>query len=273
MVSGTFVPRGARPFGQAAVLAVLAGALTIGLSAPLTPNNAADAASDQYDVSNWTDPKGKQHRIRWNPCQQAVTYAVNPRLASKTSAGRAAAVADAREAFRRVGNRTGINFTFAGRTTEIPRNTSKQSWSSRQRAAEIVVAWVDQSRSKTRSNLMTNSGSGYGSGVGGWMMRAWTNSDGDWRAAIGRGFVVINSGHNNIYKSGYGSGLTRGALLLHEIGHAMGLGHVGATRELMYPTMLDREFSKYKDGDRTGLRRVGRPLGCVAGANDAWPQI
>jgi hypothetical protein len=41
----------------------------------------------------------------------------------------------------------------------------------------------------------------------------------------------------------------------------------------MYPTMLDRERSKYKDGDRQGLARVGSSLGCVPGASDAWPQI
>ncbi|HEX5016089.1 MAG TPA: matrixin family metalloprotease [Actinomycetes bacterium] len=269
MVSGTFATRTTRTVA----LAVLAGAMTVGLSAPLTPNNAADASGERYSVSNWTDPKNKQHRVRWNPCQPTVTYAVNARLASKTRAGRASAIADVLEAFRRVERRTGIDFSYAGRTKEIPRNTSKESWSSRQKAAEVVVAWVDQSRPKTRSNLMTNSGSGYGSGVGGWMMRAWTDSDGHWQAAIGRGFVVINSAHNKIYRAGYGSGLTRGALLLHEVGHAMGLGHVGTTRELMYPTMLNREYTKYRDGDRTGLRKVGRPLGCIPGASEAWPQI
>ena len=272
MVTGFAVPRltrAARPL----VLAVMALGLTLGASVPLSPNNSADAAGDRFDVNNWTDPNGKQHRIRWNPCQPSVTFAVNPRLAGKTTAARNAAVADVREAFRRVSNRSGIDFRYAGRTTEIPRNTSGGSWSDRQRAAEIVVSWVDQSRAKTRTDLMSNSGSGYGSGVGGWMMRAWTDSAGKWHAAIGRGFVVLNSGHNSIYKDGYGSGTTRGALLLHEIGHATGLGHVGTTRELMYPTMINREYTMYKDGDRAGLKKVGRPLGCISGANDAWPQI
>ena len=269
MVTGAVVPRMARPV----VLALFAVALTVGASVPLSPNNAADASGDGYDVSNWTDPQGKQHRIRWNPCQPAVAFAVNPRLAGKTPSARSSAVADVREGFRRVGKRTGIDFRFEGRTTEIPRNTKNATWSDRQKAAEIVVSWVDQSRSQTRTDLMSNSGGGYGSGVGGWMMHAWTDSGGHWHAAIGRGFVVINSGHNSIYKAGYGAGLTRGALLLHEIGHAIGLGHVGTTRELMYPTMLDRSYSMYKDGDRSGLHKVGRSLGCIQGATDSWPQI
>ena len=50
---------------------------------------------------------------------------------------------------------------------------------------------------------------------------------------------MINSDHNSIYKAGFGRAMTRGALLLHEIGHAVGLGHVGTTSEIMYPTMLE----------------------------------
>jgi hypothetical protein len=65
--------------------------------------------------------------------------------------------------------------------------------------------------------------------------------------------VVLNADHNRLYARGFGAGTTRGALLLHEIGHVMGLGHVGTTRELMYPTMLERGSSNYKSGDRTGL--------------------
>ena len=114
-------------------LAVLAAALTVGLSAPLTPNNAADASGDSFDVSNWTDPKARCTESAGTPVRAAVTYAVNPRLAGKTVQGTAGGGLDAREAFRRVGHRTGINFRFTGRTTEIPNNTSNESWSSRQR--------------------------------------------------------------------------------------------------------------------------------------------
>ena len=250
----------------------IAIAVTFGLSVPLTPNNSADAAGSGFEVRNWTDPSGKQHRIRWNPCQAGVTYAVNPRQAGKTSAARASAVADVKAAIHRVSQRTGVPFSYSGRTSEIPNNGSG-SWSSRQKSAELVIAWANQSRAKYHSDLLTNNGSGYGSGVGGWLMGAWTDSNGKWQAAIVRGFVVLNAGHNSRYRAGWGKGVTRGALLLHEIGHAVGLGHVGTTREIMYPTMLSRASSRYRDGDRSGLKRVGRPLGCVPGNSPSWPQI
>jgi predicted Zn-dependent protease len=105
------------------------------------------------------------------------------------------------------------------------------------------------------------------------MLSGWTDSKGRWQAAVGRGFVVINERHNNFYQDGFGSGLTRGALLLHEIGHALGLDHVGSTNELMYPSILRRARSNYKAGDTVGLHKVGKRQGCIPGANDRWAQI
>lgn len=253
---------------SATVLAVALGGLAPGALTGTT----AGAAGNPYEVSKWTDENGEQHLTRWNPCQ-TITYAVNPRLAGRTAKARAKAVDDVQRSFRRAGKRSGLNFRFAGRTTELPRNTSKGGWYERQKAAEIVVAWVDQSKKKYRTDVLSRSGSGYASGVGGWRLRGWKLDSGRWRGAIGRGYVVINAAHNPRYKPGFGSGVTRGALLLHEIGHALGLGHAGRTRELMYPTMLRRERSNYKRGDEMGLHKVGRRQGCIVGASKYWEQI
>ncbi len=261
MVSGLV-----RPIG----LLALVMAAVVGLAVPLAPMPDADAAGSRYEVSNWTDPDGHTHRIRWNPCQ-TITFAVNPKLAGRSAAARASAVEDVQQAFRRVGKRVGIDFAYAGRTDEIPRDGASQSWSSRQKAAEIVVAWVDQARAATRSNLIGKSGGRYPSGVGGWMMR-WTQPTSTRRPSVAASWCSTPTTTVST-RAGFGSGTTRGALLLHEIGHVMGLGHVGTTRELMYPTMLERGSSNYKRGDRTGLAKVGRSLGCIKGANDFWPQI
>ena len=254
-------------------LMVIALAVTVGLSAPLTPNNSAGAAGSAYDVGNWTDPSGQ------GPPDPLEPLSVRRHLRRQPPKGRlaqrppgTAAVADVQAAFRRVSKRTGIPFSFSGRTAEIPRN-----------AGEAVVGDASEGR-------------GGGGGMGGPVTpevplqpvdRRWVrlrvrrrrlddagvdDSDGKWQAAIGRGFVVLNAGHNNIYKPGFGNGVTRGALLLHEIGHAVGLGHVGMTKEIMYPTMLSREHSRYKGGDQAGLKRVGRSLGCIAGASTPGPR-
>lgn len=253
----------------AAVCAAIVSVVVAGVTPGLVAGSSAGAAGDPYDVSTWTDPNGDRHLVRWNPCQ-VITYAVNPWLAGKTPKARAGAVEDVQRAFHRAAKRSGLSFRFVGRTTEVPRNASGDSWSQRQKSAEIVVAWVKQSSPRFNSNLLSRSGSGYVSGVGGWMLRGWTDSHDRWQAAVGRGFVVINSGHNHAYRPGFGAGVTRGALLLHEIGHALGLGHVGRTSELMYPTILRREHSTYQAGDERGLHKVGRRQGCIPGANAIW---
>jgi Matrixin len=255
------------------VLVVLLAVAVAVLGPVAGQSDRAGAAGRAYKVHAWTDPSGNNHRVRWNPCQ-TITYSVNVRKAGKTSGVRNSAIKDVREAFRRASKRTGLRFSFEGRTRELPREpASKKSWADRQRSSEIVVAWVDQSRRKYRSNLLGKSGSSYPSGVGGWMLKGWTDSKGRWQAAVGRGFVVINAGDNHAYRKGFGSGLTRGALLLHEIGHSLGLDHVGSTNELMYPTLLRRQHSNYKAGDTVGLHKVGKRQGCIPQANDQWSQI
>ncbi len=46
------------------------------------------------------------------------------------------------------------------------------------------------------------------------------------------------------------------AVLLHEFGHVLGLGHVGSSRELMYHRNIGR--TSFGAGDLEGLRRLGQ---------------
>jgi hypothetical protein len=54
---------------------------------------------------------------------------------------------------------------------------------------------------------------------------------------------------------------------LHEIGHAVGLGHVDDDAQIMYPVNLG--LPGYGDGDREGLRLVGATMPCIAAAANA----
>ena len=59
-----------------------------------------------------------------------------------------------------------------------------------------------------------------------------------------------------------------GALLRHEIGHMVGLGHIGDPAQIMYPQLLPG-MELYGPGDIEGLWWLGAAQGCrPAAPND-----
>jgi hypothetical protein len=62
--------------------------------------------------------------------------------------------------------------------------------------------------------------------------------------------------------SGAGPGVGELPVLLHELGHAAGLGHHGGP-VVMNP--LDRGFTRYQAGDLAGLTALYHPASCPAG--------
>lgn len=60
-----------------------------------------------------------------------------------------------------------------------------------------------------------------------------------------------------------GSPALRRALVLHELGHAVGLGHVTDSEQLMYPIVRDGRDG-FGPGDLEGLREIQRPELCFA---------
>jgi hypothetical protein len=249
--------RGGRLLGVAAGL-VLAATPWVGAPA---------GATATYALSTRV-VDGKAVILRWDPCQTAITYRVNPLSAAAKKAGRARAVADVREAFTRLGRATGITFRYLGTTTRVPSGTA---WADELGDAEVVVAWVDQRT--TRTTLLGRAGTGYAAGTGGYSYKTWTwPLDAPPTAAIGRGYVVLNAAVKSAFLPGFGAGTTRGQLLLHELGHVMGLRHVTLSSQLMYPVLLPRSSSAYRSGDLAGLQRLGRPGGCVVVPTWVWPE-
>jgi predicted Zn-dependent protease len=50
-------------------------------------------------------------------------------------------------------------------------------------------------------------------------------------------------------------------VLLHEMGHALGMGHAPGQPEVMNP--YDHGFTRYQPGDLAGLRHLGASQGCA----------
>ena len=67
-------------------------------------------------------------------------------------------------------------------------------------------------------------------------------------------------------KTWFAPGASTGALLLHELGHVVGLQHVADIHQIMYPVFGSYSSGVYQAGDLTGLGRVGRHAGCMSTA-------
>jgi hypothetical protein len=75
------------------------------------------------------------------------------------------------------------------------------------------------------------------------------------------GSVVFDAAFNDNYRPGFGRGATLGGLVLHELGHVIGLAHVNGTDSMMTPRVSDGA-GDIGPADAQALRLVGAQAGC-----------
>jgi hypothetical protein len=190
--------------------------------------------------------------IRWNPCR-TIHYRVDVAHAPK------GALTDVRTAVKRVAAATGLKFFYDGTTKKIPQRTYGTSLDPTTAVPTLVIAWAAPGKGTGHSDLLSSDNRVLG--VGGYRAYAWRHGSAVHKLRILAGFAVLSTRSNSL-KAGFGSGPDRGGLLLHELGHAVGLGHTKDKSQIMYPEL--GPYSTYGAGDRTGLRKVGHSAGCIA---------
>ena len=238
---------------RARVRVLAALALVVGLMVPAAqPADAAAASSALRGNSGHF----KLHRmsdgsiIRWDPCK-TIVWRFNPRQAPR------GALKDVKTAFAKIAKVSGLRFRYGGTTSKVPRSSYGMRGPSSFGRLHLVVAWAQPGTGPGHSDL-ANDGV---AGRGGFVYTYSYASGGKMHPEIQTGYVVLSTRYKWL-PAGFADGKSRrGGLLLHEIGHAVGLDHVNDTKMIMNP-MLTR-WNSLGAGDVVGLKKVGRSSGCI----------
>jgi Matrixin len=190
---------------------------------------AGDATS--YSLLH-VDANGRP--TRWNPCRP-IPYFVN---ATGMPEGAAATIA---EAFTRLASDSAVAFYDGGGTDLVPWQAGDAT-ARLDRGEGIYIAFA------TEATVPALAGTVIGQGGGA------SRSDTGTGARFVAGMVVVDLDAQ--LSPGFTSGASLGGVLMHELGHVMGLGHVDDPTQLMYPRARTGGPATPQAGDLAGLQAL-----------------
>lgn len=183
--------------------------------------------------------------VRWNPCAPI-------RWTSNTTRGPAGGLDVLKASVARIAATTGTTWQYVGPTSTVP-TSGYLPGSATAAYPPVLLGWTDGAasdmlRSQPRSVLgMTRS--------------AWFGvQKPDGRKIVATRAAVVALDRTDALPLRGGTSWT--SVVLHELGHAMGLAHTPDSSQLM-ATVLPRTLTDLQAGDRAGLTRLGRTAGCI----------
>lgn len=180
--------------------------------------------------------------VRYDPCTE-IRYVVNPAGAPPNG------IDDIHAAFRLTADITGMSFVYEGDTDEVPgrRRDIYQPERYGKRWAPLLIGWLPNDPAVFAE---------HGAGVGG--SAAVPNEDGE--LVYVTGSITLNSSRE--LQPGFNPGRTWGKVILHELGHVLGLDHVHNPAQVMNESLVTSPAT-WGPGDLIGLRELGRLGGCI----------
>lgn len=241
LVTDEIFPRRRFPVWVVAVCVLLALSLGALAVAPLFEGTP----STEGPGFQFLDRTDEGIPTRWNPCQP-IRYVVNASLAPQGS------ITDVHEAIQRVSAATGIVFEYEGPTDEeatIHREIFQPDRYG-DRWAPVLIAWADPDDSDIPFERDNHVAAGVAVPV-----IPYTRFEDVYVS----GWLALNADDPNL--PGFDLPGQQGPVILHELGHLMGLGHVKTVGELMHPS--GGGTVDLGPGDLEGLRQLGASGGCL----------
>lgn len=217
--------------------------------------------SSRFSLYDGVLPDGTGTYLRWDPCS-TITYRVN--LTAVPVRLRAQVLGETRAAVEEVAATTGLRLTYRGLTAEVPLTEPADPL---EQSADLVVAWVEPEQ--TSADL--DGGVAAQAGARGLLTSRTRDGmvydpadPGRLGHVIVRGYVVLDAPQLLVEgKPAAGPGTSRRNTLLHELGHAVGLGHTEDPTQLMHPRLHAGTPDGFAEGDLEGLAAVGATHGCL----------